>query len=213
MRSFIVIACLVGTLLIAGPRAAESQEPAQGFVLWVRSPVGALQNLFGSISAPQFNVGFRGDRFGLGLGPGFTVLRSTEKNVFNGQLGSKETFNATLFQIGPSGWVDVWHSPDGRTRGNIAAGVSIGRLSGTDKDEFRRFDGAIETSESSVSATLMGFHVGLGGEHFLHPHFALGVEGGFQGNVAFDLKEKGDNDTLGLWANGLYGALRMMIVF
>jgi hypothetical protein len=198
---------------MARPLAAQSQEPASGFSLWVHSPVGFLQNAFSSIGAPQFNVGFRRNNHGLGLGLGFTVLHSKEENFFDGQLENKATFGATLFQIGPSGWVDVWHSPDGRAHGKVVGGVSIGRLSGTDKNEFRSFNGGFETNESSVSATLLGFHLGVGGEHFLHPHFALGVEGGFQGNFAFNIKEEVSDDNVGLWAIGIYGALRAMIVF
>ncbi len=199
MRSFIVMACLAGALLMVGPQAAQSQEPSPGFALWVHSPVGFLQNAFSSIGAPQFNAGFRGNNFGLGLGLGFTVLRSTEENFFNAQLENKATFSATLFQIGPSGWVDVWHSPDGRARGNIVAGMSIGRLSGTDKNEFRSFNGAFETSESSVSATLLGFHLGVGGEHFLPRTSRWGWKADFRETLRLISRKKWAMIT---WASG-----------
>lgn len=213
MRSLVLIASVSGLLLAAGPPAvAQTEEPATGFALWVRMPVGFIQNAVASAGSPQFAVGLRRDRFGLGLGLGFTVLRSSDKRFFDGQLQSEETLKATLFQVGPSGWLDIWHSADGRARGNIAASVSVGRLSASDKDKFR-IDGTFDEIETKSSGTLVGFHVGLGGDHFLHPHFSLGVEAGFQGNFVLDIEEEGNGSTLGLWANGVYGAVRTMIVF
>lgn len=215
MRSLLAVACVSGSFLMAAPRAgaAQGEEPAKGLALWVRMPVGFIQNAAASFGAPQFTIGTRRDRFGLGLGLGFTVLRISDKNFFQGQLQSEEKLTLSLFQIGPSGWVDFWQSPDGRARGNIVAGLNIGRLSATDEDKFRDPAGNFQTSEVSSSGTLIGFHVGLGGDHFLHPHFALGIEAGFQGNLAFGIEEKGNGSSVGLWANGVYGAFRAMIVF
>jgi len=98
-------------------------------------------------------------------------------------------------------------------RGQIAAGLTIGRFSATDTDEFRDAGGTLTTSESKTTGTLMGFHVALGGEHYLHPHFALGMEAGIQGVVTLGVKETGTSGRRSLGANGAYGALRAMVVW
>ncbi len=115
------------------------------------------------------------------------------------------TVSGTVFQIGPAGWIDFWESPDGMTRGNVALGVTFGKLTLTSEDDFGGKDEA--------DGTLVNFNVGVGGDHFLSPHFSIGMEGGFQGAFALDLKEEGFDEELGLSASGLYGLLRTMIVF
>lgn len=214
MRFMVLVASVMVVLHTASaPVTAQVEEPAAGFALWVRMPVGFIQNAVASAGAPQFVIGSRRERFGLGVALGFTILRATDEQVFDGQLQNENKLTATLFQVGPSGWLDIWRSADGRARGNIAASVSVGRLSLSDKERFR-LDGGFDESETKSSGTLVGFHVALGGDHFLHPHFSLGLEAGFQGNFALGLEQEGTGgDSVGLWANGLYGAVRTMIVF
>ena len=58
--------------------------------------------------------------------------------------------------------------------------------------------------------------VGIGGDHFLHPHFALGLEAGLQGMLAFGIEEDPlppGGSRVGLAANGTYATLRAKIVF
>jgi hypothetical protein len=110
--------------------------------------------------------------------------------------------------LGPAGWFDIWNSPDGMTRGNVALGLTLGRGSFTDE-----YDDGFFTDKDEASGTMLSFHAGLGGDHFLSPHFALGVEGGFQGTFALNLSEKGGPDDVTLSASGLYGLFRTMIVF
>ncbi len=219
MRTILTIACLLGTPGIAGPAvaAAQDEEPATGFALWIRAPGGSVPDLFASAAgAPQFAVGYSGERFGLGVGLGLVLARTTDKSSFMA-TESKSTVSATLFQIGPSGWLDIWQSLDGRTRGNVAATVSVGRLSVSDKDEFTSAPGVPPTiNETSSSGTLLGLRVGIGGDHFLHPHFALGLEAGLQGMLALGIEEDEQppgGSRIGLGANGTYATLRAKIVF
>ena len=91
---------------------------------------------------------------------------------------------------------------------NVALGASIGRLSAKDEDTF---NGTV-TNEDKVTGTLYGFRVGLGGDHFFDRHFSIGVEGGFQANLATGIEEEGATSSIGVAANGTYGALRVTVV-
>ena len=219
MQSSLSMACLMACLSTLGPHiaAAQEEQPATGFAVWIRAAGGTVPDLFASVAgAPQFAVGYSGERFGLGVGLGLFVARSTDKSSFMA-TESKSTESATLFQIGPSGWLDIWQSLDGRTRGNLAATVSVGRLSVSDKDEFTSAPGVAPTiNETSSSGTLLGLRVGIGGDHFLHPHFALGLEAGLQGMLAFGIEEDPlppGGSRIGLAANGTYATMRAKIVF
>lgn len=212
-RVLAAIACLSGLMFLAGPTlgSAQTEAPATGWALWVRAPGRSVQDLVSSaVGAPQFTVGFRRPRLTLGLGVGFSTVRSSDKDSFD---DTEDRISATAFQAGPSGFMDIWHSTDQRVRGQIAAGIVLGRLSATETDQFRDFNGVLQTTTTKTTGTLIGFHAALAGEYFLHPHFALGVEGGFQGTFAVSIEEQGANETVGVGANGAYGALRAMIVF
>jgi hypothetical protein len=164
---------------------------------------------FGS---PQFYVGYRGSRATVGLGVGMTVAGVSSTYVSRGQQVEDE-LSATMFQLGPAGSVDLWSSADGLTRGSIAAGVSLGRLSLVEDDQWVDFHGVLRTEQYKFTGTLLGVFVGLGGDHFLHRHFAIGVEGGVRAHFALDLAEEDTNDQVGLSANGAYGAIKAMVVF
>ena len=217
-RSRPVLAYLSVFLLGSTPGSVSAQvdEPARGLALWVRVSGGSVQDLASSaVGGPRFAVGFRRDRLVLGLGLGLSTARSTDKQQFDPQTSSEDKTNAIAFQVGPSALLDVWRSADGRVRGQIAAGVAVGRISVTETSEFRDPSGTF-LSKTETSATLVGLHVALGGEHYLHPHFALGVEGGFQGTFALNAEEEimgGTGSKLSLGASGAYGALRVMLVF
>ncbi|MGH7672194.1 MAG: hypothetical protein ACREMC_04795 [Gemmatimonadales bacterium] len=217
-RSRLLVASLAAALLAIAPRAvvAQADEPATGFAVWARVSDGSVQDLANSaVGGPRFAIGFRRDRLTLGLGLGLSKVRSTEKQVFDPQTSSEDKTTATAFQLGPSALFEVWRSADGRARGQIAAGLAVGRVSVTETSVFRDASGT-STSRTETSGTLVGVHIALGGEHFLHPHFALGLEGGFQTTFAFDVEEKvtgGTGSTLSLGATGAYGALRAMVVF
>ncbi len=217
MRSIILIISSVLCLTnIASPQAAEQSDDqiATGLAVWVRAPGGAIQDLFSSASgAPQFAIGYRGHRYGLGFGVGFTAASVSDEDSFTNS-SSKQESNLTTFQLGPSGWLDIWHSEDNRTSAHLAATVSIGRFSVSEKDEFSFGGQPTEVNESKASGTLFGIRVGFGGEHFLHEHFALGFEAGFQGVFVRDIEDDvSSNQSISLGANGAYSALRIMLVF
>ena len=70
-------------------------------------------------------------------------------------------------------------------------------------------------SETRGSGTLLGFNLEVGGDHYLSPNFALGLEAGADGTYALGVHSK-DNPTnykQGFASSLLYGALRATIVF
>jgi hypothetical protein len=214
-RSVPAIVYLLCSLLPAVPAlgSAQAEEPATGFALWVRAPGRSLLDLASSAAgSPQFGVGFRRERLTLGLGFGLSIVRTTDRNQIDPQTSNEEKVKATAFQVGPQGSLDIWRSTDGRVRGQIKAGIAAGRFSLTDTTAFRDPFGS-SGSRTQTRGTLVGVHVALGGEHFLHPHFALGIEAGLQGTFTLGVKRTGTGRTLGVGASGAYGALRAMLVF
>ena len=202
---------LIAAVIGFGPVAnasAQVQPPATGFSIWARLAQSSVQELAASASgSPEFTIGFRGATFSFGLGLGLAKLRVTDKDVFGPDV-SETTTTATLFQIGPDVLWNVWNSADQRTLGNVVLGATIGKLSAKVEDTF---NGTV-TNEDKVSGTLYGLRAGLGGEHFFDRHFAIGVEGGFQANFATGIEEEGATRTIGVAANGAYGALRVTVV-
>lgn len=207
LSALVLISGLLGT--VPSVRAQQAAPHATGFAISARLAQSSVQELAASASgSPEFTVGYRGRRISIGVGLGFTRLRVTDRDEFNGDV-SESTTTATLFQIGPDILVRIWESQDRRTQGHAALGVAWGRLSATDRDTFTGFP----DSESEASGTLIGLRAGVGGEHFLGRNFAIGVEGGFQGTLARDIEEEGVmGQTVSVNAAGAYGALRVTVV-
>ena len=181
--------------------AQDSQSPSTGFSLWLRMPVSAVRSTTATAAGvPEFTVGYRGERYGVGVGVGLLMMQASD---------DLETLTGTTYQIEPSGWLDIWQSPDGRTRGSVSLGVGFGHASLEDVHD----EGTEAEYSDKVSGTLWSFRLGFGGDHFLSPRFALGAEGGFQGMFGTDLKQEGDPEKVSLSASGLYGAFRSMFVF
>ena len=116
-----------------------------------------------------------------------------------------------MWQIGPEILKDVWRSADGRTRANLTGGLAYGRVSITEK-LTDNFGGSTTTSETSSSGSVITVRAGIGGEHWLDRHFALGFEAGLRYSSAFDVKEEGTTSTFGLGVAGTYAALRAQVV-
>lgn len=227
MRISKIPATLIVSLATAAPVLhAQVAAPASGFALWIRLPGTSAQEVTAATAAsPRFAVGFRTGRIQVGVGFGHAALRITERDSFDFQAPdgtviprtTEDKVTAALFQIGPTVLFDIWRSDDRRTRANLGAGLGIGRLSLVERDQFVEFpSGDVQSSEDKATGALLGFHFAIGGDHFLHPHFALGAETGYQGTVAFDVEEDiapptGDRVTVG--ANGTYVALRATVVF
>ncbi len=216
MRSIVVVTTLAASLTGLTPEVLHGQDgrPAQGLAFWVQTPGPTLQELISSgTAAPRFAIGFNRERLRYGIGLGVVRVKATEHNTFGPGSSSDDETSATLFQIGPTFIFDVWRSPDLRTHGNITAGLSIGRLSATDRSEFTDPTGTTVT-ETKTSGTLVGFHGALGGDYFLHPHFALGAEAGVQGTFGMDIEEQGAaGQRFGVSAAGTYAAVRVTVVF
>ena len=218
---------VMASLALMTPAAhAQNEAPASGFAFWIRVPGTSGQEFTSSsLANPRFAVGFRTGRLQLGVGVGHTMLRLADRDSFEfttpgGTIVSGTTEDetrATLYQIGPTVLLDIWRSGDQRTRANIAAGLSIGRLSVTDRNEFVDFpSGVVMSDEQKTTGSLLGFHIAFGGDYFLHRNFALGAEAGYQGVALRNIKEDvvpppSDRFTVG--ANGTYVALRVTLVF
>jgi hypothetical protein len=68
--------------------------------------------------------------------------------------------------------------------------------------------------ENQGDGNLIGFLAGLGGDHYLGPHFSLGLETGVQMTFASDLKyEHSDGKKVGFSSSVLYGAKRATTIF
>lgn len=190
MRTLVAVGLVWSAVAALAPRVAlpQSEAPATGFAIWVRTPGGTVQDLTASaFGVPPFTVGHRGSRVAFGAGVGVVRFNITDKNTFGAQT-TTDKLTGTLFQIGPSALIDVWRSSDGRVRGNVALGASVGRLSITDRSEFVDFNGAVQRFEDKTTGTLLSVNAGVGGDYFLHRHFALGLEVGLRGTMALGIE-------------------------
>jgi hypothetical protein len=215
VRPVILLAALAAVATLSRPdsAAAQTAPPARGTTIWVRTGGASVTELAGSVfAAPQFVIGTRRNRFALGLGVGVTRATSNDENDLGFGDTSRETLRATMFQAGPEFLLDVWRSPDARTRGNLAGGVAVGRVSLVD-ESVDTFGGQTTRSESRTTGTLTTLRLGIGGEHYFDRHFALGLEAGLRATLASGIEEQGQTGTSGFSAAGTYVALRAQVVF
>ncbi len=164
------VCAVLAAASVTAVSVAEAQEnaPAQGIDLQVRVPVlpwgGAMQQLF---------VGYRAQSFTVGLGAGLLTLSWTgPTSAYSTNLGS--------FGVAPTVFVPVWRSVDRASETYLTGSFAIGVLnSTTNSTYYPPPPGVPTTSTSSVNITYFGPSVGVGGQHFLSPTFAIGLEGGF----------------------------------
>lgn len=199
----------------ASPVLAQDQGPARGTAFWIVMPSSSVGELTSSVLAvPRFAIGIRRGRTQLGLALGVTRLSALDRDEFGPGQSTEDEITATTYQVGPALIQDLWTSADARTRSNFSAGVTIGRVSMTDRTETRDPQFPTTVVETKTRGTLFGFHAAFGGDHFLSPHFALGAEAGLQGTFGKNIEDKATpGERLGIGAAGTYAAVRVTFVF
>ncbi len=206
------LAALVLGVLASTASLAQDQGPMRGTTIWARAGGGSASELAGSaFGAPQLALGARGGSTTIGIGLGLSRLSSSDDDRFPNGDRSQSEDRALLWQIGPEIIKDVWQSAGGRTRANLSGGVAYGRLSVTEKFTDT-FGGSTTTSETKSRGSIVTVRAGMGGEHWLDRHFALGFEAGLRFSSAFDVKEEGTTSSFGFGMAGTYAALRAQLV-
>lgn len=165
------IAAVLAAASLTEMSAAEAQErtPTQGIDMQVRLPVlplgGATQQLF---------VGYRARSFTVGLGAGVLTLS------WSGPAGSSYSTNVGSFGVAPTLFVPLWQSADRASETYLTGSFVIGLLNVTaNYTTYDPMTGMPRLGTSSTNITYFGPSVGIGGQHFLSPTFAVGLEGGF----------------------------------
>ena len=211
--STVVLALLMSCMLFAAGASAEDAAPTRGVLVQVRMPVTSVSSLLNSaVGVPQFVVGMRHGRAAYGLGLGLSQAGASEKYSGPG-YESEYKLSATLFQVAPTAWFDFWQAPDGQTTGNVVISGQYGRVNFKQENKGSGISGSWD-NESKGSGNLFGFLVGVGGDHHLGPHFALGLEAGVQGTFASDVKrDEGNSPKDGFSSSLLYGAMRATITY
>lgn len=209
--STVVITLLLSCVLFAASAWAEDAAPTSGVLVQVRMPVTSFSSLLNSaVGVPQFVVGVHHGRAAYGLGLGISQAGASEKYSGPG-YESEYKLSATLFQVAPTAWFDFWRSPDGQTTGNVVISGQYGRVNFKSESKSSGIYGS-DDHVTKGNGNLFGFLVGVGGDHYLSPHFALGLEAGVQGTFASDVKS-GDSPTEGFSSSLLYGAMRATITY
>ena len=162
-----------------------------------------------------FLVGYQGPSFSLGLGLGLSRI-----GVDSG--GSSAAL--TMFQVAPTGIIDVWRSKDGRARANVVASAGIARASldatVTSSSCTPNANGGEtctpSTQDATASATLIPVMLGFGGDYYLSRNFALGAEFGLQALFLASVNTSSGSNSASVDAGGnaqfAYGALRATFV-
>jgi len=212
MRAFRVLLCGVGALLCLPLTAAVAQDgPATGAVVWARIPGSTLGGLFGSsagsIGTPQLVVGYQAPTFSIGLALG--INRFKEKDTDTSPTGGTSEFTGTVWQAGPSALYNFAQSADGMTRSNVSGELTFGKISTSDKSTPT----GGSSTETKMSGSVMGFRLGVGGDHFLGQHFGLGAEVGLEGTFVSGFGVDGATSSEDLSGVGAYGVLRTTFAF
>ena len=196
--------------LPAAVRAEEAgSRPASGFVFQARMPT--LGSLTGSLfGTPGFLVGRRSGGLTIGAGLGLSRLVV--------EVGDEET-SLTVWQVQPMLQYDVWTSSDGLTSLDLVGGVGYGRAS-VEATETAVQCGAgsggsscnEEHDQITAHGTVIPIRAGLGGNHFLSRHFALGLEAGWEMLMLSDLEAEGEEIDGSFSSHLFYGLIRATIV-
>lgn len=202
-----------------GMHHAPPPAPASGFVLQSRLDTG-LSLASSLVANPGFMVGYRAGSttFGLGFGymrlsVGEEVTRDAAPSTTPGAPAAKsvtteDTTTLSAFQLLPTVMFDLWNSADERVRMNAAVSLGYARVQVTEE-----YDNGTKSSEDKESIDLLPVRVGVGGDFFLHPNFALGAELGLQGLfLVGSSADEGSSSETSANFNATYAALRATVV-
>lgn len=139
--------------------------------LYFEVGLGGQMTLYGGYGVPaqqlggSFLIGYKLNRLIFGLG-----LEYSHMAEYENAAGDKEHFvlNAMLFQ--PTIQFHIVESNPLALF--LTTGIHLG---------FAIFDETGTSIDDDTTITLLGFHLGVGIRYFLHPRFAIGIEGGFRG--------------------------------
>ncbi len=179
----------------AEPPAPEpTGPPAHGFQIVGRMPT---QLGLTSVITPGFSIGFRMNKVVLGLQLGVT----------EGKLSNDSTTDAfQLYSAMPTISDDLWLSADGRARMNVVVGVGYGKgsIQTTDTANMQ------PTTESDI--TFLPTLVALGGDYYLSPNFALGVEIAAEIPVVLSVTQNGMDQSESGFADAVHGVFRITFI-
>ncbi len=194
----------------AGATAAAEAPPENAWLIQAR--MQTQPSIFGIAGGTAgFVLGKVMGGFAIGVGLGLTRLAYT----YEGSGG----ITGTIFQVVPTGFFDLWQSANGNTKVDFVGSVGYGQASLTVESEeetcdyyYDPPDCSTDTTETESSATLIPVAVGIGGNHFLGPNFALGAELGLQMLFVTGVESEGDSIDAEISSQAFYGLFRMSIL-
>lgn len=165
-----------------------------------------LPTTFGvdSLINPGFAIGYRSGAIVLGAEIGLTGAKLTNTN----SSGSSSSDSLLLLQVLPMIYIDAWHSRDGRARMNLVGGLGFGRGSVTSEST----DTSNLTSSSTTSVLFMPILAGIGGDYYLSPNFAIGVELSAEIPIVLSVTNDGTDQRVGGALESLHGLIRFTLV-
>jgi len=183
------------------PPPPASGGPPDAWLMQARLPTS-----FGvdSIIDPGFAIGHRSGSLVIGAQLGLTGARLTNTNT----SGSSSSDSLLLIQVMPMIYVDVWHSRDNRARMNLVGGVGFGRGSVTSDST----DTMNLTTTTTTSVLFVPILAGIGGDYFLSPNFALGVELSAEIPIVVSVTSDGTDRKIGGALESVHGLIRFTLV-
>jgi hypothetical protein len=183
------------------PPAPASGGPPDAWLMQARLPT-----TFGidSLIDPGFAIGHRSGAVVLGAQLGLTGARLTNTS----SSGSSSSDSLLLLQVMPMIYLDVWHSRDGRARMNLVGGLGFGRGSVTTENT----DSMNLTTSTTTSVLFMPILAGFGGDYYLTPNFALGVELSAEIPIVLSVTNDGTDQKIGGALESVHGLIRFTLV-
>jgi hypothetical protein len=183
------------------PEMPPGNGPPDGWQFQARMPTGLGLD---TIISPGFSIGHRSGGMVLGADVGLTGGKFSTDNG----AGNTDTTSVLLFSVMPMIYADIWKSPDGRARMNFVGGIGYGRGSVTTDSN----DGMGNTTHNEATVAFMPLLAGIGGDYYLSPNFALGMEFSGEVPVLLSVKSNGTDEHVGGNLEALHGMLRATFV-
>ncbi len=186
---------------VALPVPPARTGPLDAWQLQARLPTNfGVDSLINS----GFVISHRSGAITLGAEIGLTGAKLTDDNPG----GDSTTDSLLLFQVMPMIYVDVWHSRDERARLNLVGGLGIGRGSVTTETT----DTMNLTTTSTTSILFMPVLAGIGGDYYVSPNFAVGVELSAELPIVLSVSSDNTDEKIGGALESVHGIIRFTFV-
>lgn len=183
------------------PMPTSEGGPPDGWMFQARIPTGIGLD---TVLSPGFVIAHRAGKVAIGAELGVVGGKFTTDNGG----GASDSTQVLLISVMGMLYDEMWTSPDGKARFGILGGAGYGRGSITTDSN----DGMGGTNHTESTAGYLTLLAGMGGDYYLHPNFALGVEISAEVPILLSVQSNGQDAHVSGNLESLHGLIRATFI-